>query len=141
MKPTYPIRHVASFEDGNFTYYVDVQREDVEYAPGQRDYHYGVHITRVCHNDAYYRSFVEVRLTCVRYPSYRGTADFGIAEDAYFGRIGSEFAYRQGYADKDRVLIVTLGTDVVRGKVRLRTGEPLRQRGSGNTIFFDFTTF
>ena len=101
-KSSYIVNYIYGFQHNGFTYFVTVQRENVN--PGSD---YITKLVRVCENDMGFYSYTEVQLSCRKQNGV--SVFFNIAQAAYFGSVGKEFKDKFDVDDMENVLFIVFG--------------------------------
>ena len=105
VKPTFDIRYVYGFEYEGFTYYLKVQPTMIATPE-----YYTTRLARTCQNDPGYYSYTEIELNCMSnnnlFIRNSGSQLYNMAQAAYLGEIGVEFAERFSMSPEEKVLYV-----------------------------------
>ena len=106
VKSDYRVKYIYGFEYKGFIFYLTVQRQYINNG------NFTTKLVRVCQDssgdsDPGYYSYTEIELACRKKNGI--TTFFNIAEAAFLGPIGSEFAKNFGIQSDEQILYITFG--------------------------------
>ncbi|XP_070558886.1 hepatocyte growth factor receptor-like isoform X2 [Ptychodera flava] len=96
-KESYKIKYVYGFTSGGFSYFVTVQRKDID----ESIYH--SRLVRICNDDKGFYSYTELPLRCT---DDDGQYDYNLAQAAYVGKPGEDLAESLRIGANDDILFI-----------------------------------
>ncbi len=102
LKSGYIVNYIYGFQHDGFSYFVTIQREDVNIKD-----RYETRLVRVCQNDAGFNSYTEVRLLCRKRNGILTV--YNIAQAAHLAPVGKEMRDKFGIDENEMALYVMFG--------------------------------